>query len=636
MLSPRNHRAARLLGLALAVSCGSGGPTEPPVVIISVSITTPRPVLGTLGDSVVLDVRVQNSKQEVVSNADVAWTSSSPSVATVNKGVVVAKGNGATIITASVSGRSDTTTVTVFTVKSLAITPSRPTLTAIGDSARLIAAPSDASGGTVSDVSASWESSATSVATVDKGVIVARGNGTTIITARIGSLVDTTTVTVRQQPAQLEFLTRPGSQLQEHVIGPAVEVAVADSRGVRLSIPSAPVQLSISVGSLTGTTSRSAAAGVVAFDDLVATEPTRGARLTASLGTLQASSVFFEVQLALVSVSAGHAHTCGLTAAGHAYCWGYAGRTGDGGTTTRTTPVRVSGSDSYRSLDAGSSFTTAFTQSGDLVTWDSIPTPFPVSQTFTSAAADWFTCGITAGQLAYCWGAPPADFGNDTPSDGSSVTAPTLAMGGRQLLAVAPGMSHSCAIMADSTAWCAGNNPSGELGNGTTSFSSVPVAVAGGMKFRSISAGNEYSCGITTSSETYCWGRNEFGELGDPAETGAQSALPRLVAGGHVFRTISTGGVTACGLTDDGTAYCWGNNYYGLLGSGSGTASFSATPIAVAGGLKFDVISVGGWHACGIAKTGYTYCWGDWSNGATGTGSPSTSSGPALIASPAP
>jgi alpha-tubulin suppressor-like RCC1 family protein len=549
----------------------------------------------------------------------------------------VAKGNGAAIITASIGGRSDTTTVTVFTAKALAITPVRPMLTAIGDSAPLVAVPTDASGGTVQDVSATWESSATAVATVDRGVIVAKGNGTASITARAGTLVDTTTVTVTQKPAQLTFLTRPASQLQGHVLAAAVEVAVADSRGVRLAIPSAPIQLSIADGTLGGTTSRSAAAGVAAFDDLVPSEPARATHLTASLGTLQASSVLFEVQLALASVSAGGGHTCGLTAAGHAYCWGYPGRTGDGSSVSRTTPVRVSGSDSYRSLDAGSSFTTAFTTADVFVTWESAPAPFSSAQTFTSVSAGWFSCGITASQVAYCWGTAPAYFGNDTVTNGAMVATPTLAMGGRKLLAIVPGMAHTCAIMAaDSTAWCAGNNPNGELGNGTTSFSSAPVAVAGGFKFRSLSLGNEFSCGITVSGETYCWGRNESGQLGDPAESGTHSALPRLVARGHVFRTISAGGTTACGVGDDGIAYCWGNNSYGLLGSGNTSGGFSATPVAVTGGLKFDVVSVGGWHACGVAKTGYTYCWGDWSNGATGTGSANTNNGPAVIASPSP
>src|SRR2546430_15479472 len=59
--------------------------------------------------------------------------------------------------------------------------------------------------------------------------------------------------------------------------------------------------------------------------------------------------------LAWAAVSAGFEHTCGLTTAGVAYCWGqgYAGKLGDGSTTDRSRPVLVAGGGRFASLSAG-------------------------------------------------------------------------------------------------------------------------------------------------------------------------------------------------------------------------------------------------------------------------------------------
>ena len=47
--------------------------------------------------------------------------------------------------------------------------------------------------------------------------------------------------------------------------------------------------------------------------------------------------------LSVRSIRGGNSHTCGLTAAGQAYCWGYNGDggVGDGTTTDRRVPAPV-------------------------------------------------------------------------------------------------------------------------------------------------------------------------------------------------------------------------------------------------------------------------------------------------------
>src|SRR2546429_175877 len=58
--------------------------------------------------------------------------------------------------------------------------------------------------------------------------------------------------------------------------------------------------------------------------------------------------------LTFASVSAGFEHTCGLTTAGVAYCWGqgYAGKAGAGSTTHRSRPVLVAGGVGFVSIGA--------------------------------------------------------------------------------------------------------------------------------------------------------------------------------------------------------------------------------------------------------------------------------------------
>jgi alpha-tubulin suppressor-like RCC1 family protein len=78
------------------------------------------------------------------------------------------------------------------------------------------------------------------------------------------------------------------------------------------------------------------------------------------------------VAVTLVSLTAGGAHTCGLTAAGAAYCWGSNsnGQLGNG-TVGGTNPVAalVSGGLTFVSLSAGGSYTCGVTPSGAIYCW---------------------------------------------------------------------------------------------------------------------------------------------------------------------------------------------------------------------------------------------------------------------------
>jgi len=86
-----------------------------------------------------------------------------------------------------------------------------------------------------------------------------------------------------------------------------------------------------------------------------------------------------------------------------------------------------------------------------------------------------------------------------------------------------------------------------------------------------------HSCGVTAGGNAFCWGDNSSGQLGDGTTGGRVSPVP--VAGGLTFAVVSAGGDHTCGATPSGGVYCWGDNLFGQLGSG--TTVTSLTPVRV-------------------------------------------------------
>ena len=436
-------------------------------------------------------------------------------------------------------------------------------------------------------------------------------------------------------PAELALLTQPGT-VEGQVPFDPVEVAVRDAFGNRVTdtAPDVTVTLSQSPSGegLGGSTTTSPVDGVATFTDLTLALPGDGFVLEATSGGLTpAQSGAFDVRLTFAQESAGAGHTCALTAAGFAYCWGGNGngRLGDGTTEQRETPAPVAGGLRFVQVSASSSHTCGVTTDAAAYCWGwngsgrlgdgtteqrESPTPVAGGLSFAQVSAGGaYTCGVTTGSAAYCWG------WNENGQLGDGTTAqretPTLVTGSLSFARVRAGLSHTCGVTTDSVAYCWGLNSVGQLGDGTTEQREVPTPVAGELSFAEVSPGSFHTCGVTAANSAYCWGANFSGRLGDG--TTVQRETPTPVVGGLSFAEVSAGGTHTCGVTTGNAAYCWGSNGDGRLGDG--TTEQRETPTLVAGVLGFTGVTTGQ-HTCGLAAGNIAYCWGPNSNGQLGNG----------------
>jgi len=283
-------------------------------------------------------------------------------------------------------------------------------------------------------------------------------------------------------------------------------------------------------------------------------------------------------------------HTCAITPAGKAWCWGD-GTSGELGTemlASSTTPVAVTGGLQFLEIRAGTSF----------------------------------SCGLASNHRAYCWGANQfGQVGIGTTT--LRINTPVPVAGGRSFRQLHAGLNHTCAVTFDNVTFCWGQNDTGELGDGTTTDRRMPVRVHGGLLFKQVRAGGGQSCGFTSAGLAYCWGLNNVGQLGDGTTT--RHLTPVRVVGGHVFISLSVGGASACAVTADKLGWCWGANDEGQLADGSSLAR-RLRPTVIADNRRFSGIAEGDDHGCGILVGGPTYCWGRTYYGAVGDGTPLRSS----------
>jgi alpha-tubulin suppressor-like RCC1 family protein len=172
----------------------------------------------------------------------------------------------------------------------------------------------------------------------------------------------------------------------------------------------------------------------------------------------------------------------------------------------------------------------------------------------------------------------------------------------------------TCATFPNGSAKCWGFLSTYTLGDGSTQSSLTGVTPAGfNANVVSMHAGNAHGCGLFADGTAKCWGYNFFGQLGNGST--AQSTYP-VTVGLTGISGLYSGVNTLCARKDD-AAYCWGNNSNGQVGDG--TLTNRSTPTLVIG-TGVASLAPGNFHSCAAMTDGTAKCWGQNTSGEVGSG----------------
>lgn len=294
------------------------------------------------------------------------------------------------------------------------------------------------------------------------------------------------------------------------------------------------------------------------------------------------------------SVSVGAKHTCALLATGAIKCWGANesfvfgphGQLGNGTTENSSLPVDVLGFTSgARSVSCGAFHTCAVDLSGQAWCWganfvgqlgNGSLVDSPVRQRVSASSGvrhvssgGGHSCSIKSSGEVHCWGYN----GDGAVGDGTTVsrTVPTLVSSlGSSANEISAFFYHSCAVTNQGSLKCWGDNAFGQLGDGTFQDRLAPVQVSGlvtGVSKVAIGSDAGHMCALSGSA-LVCWGLNDNAQLSNDRVN--RNAPLSVVGAPANVAELAVGIMHSCARVNSGAVYCWGNNYTGQLGDGTG------------------------------------------------------------------
>ena len=218
----------------------------------------------------------------------------------------------------------------------------------------------------------------------------------------------------------------------------------------------------------------------------------------------------------------------------------------------------------------------------------------PASRPRSLSASYYATCAVLADGTLWCWG----DNAQLALGLGATtgVVMPTQVGTDTDWAEVAIDLEHGCARKTVGTLWCWGKSL---VGDGTTTPRPSPVQIGGASDWTAITVAGT-SCGLRGAGALWCWGSYPGDGTISPAPA------PIAVAAGELFRTVATEtGQSTCAIHVDGTRWCWGDNTYGTIGDGTLANRVTPAPIGTQTWLAY---AHGTYASCAIATDTSLWC----------------------------
>lgn len=223
---------------------------------------------------------------------------------------------------------------------------------------------------------------------------------------------------------------------------------------------------------------------------------------------------------------------------------------------------------------------------------------------------------ITRDGTLYMWGNNGSgELGDGTTTNAYTPVRPKLEEDVK-VKQVALGNQHTVALSEDGQVYTWGRNYGGALGNGTTTDSKTPVKIeiGDGKEIVEVYAGDNSSAALTVDGELYMWGENNSGQLGDGSTT--YKSLPNKVeiSSGKKVKEFLLCGSSSMALLSDGIVWAWGASNSGRR-LGTGETGNLSWPSQVKNLKNIDHIYGGGYRSsymtwAAVNKERDLYTWG--------------------------